>query len=275
MNENVKQKSNKGLIVLVIILLIIILVLGGYIVYDKVISNNKDVNEETIKDDEISLSDEEINNYLTYVPLNVSGFAEEYGIDAYYGDKETISSINKEIAYGNAYSLSEKTSLREEFDSSLEINTSLIDSCVTKTNFNNEIKQLYNVNLEVKKFEYDAGTVYTTDNLYCYYVGSGLLDSKHKVNKVLKTKVNDNELIIYEKAGFYQYVGEIIVTLTSKDSDVVYNVNLESYNYDDEKGKEVAETYINDNINDFKTFKHTFKKNSDGNYYWYSTEVDD
>ena len=31
--------------------------------------------------------------------------------------------------------------------------------------------------------------------------------------------------------------------------------------------------YIEQNINDFNTYKHTFKLNENNNYYWYSTEL--
>ena len=33
------------------------------------------------------------------------------------------------------------------------------------------------------------------------------------------------------------------------------------------------EEYIKDNFSNFNTYKHTFKLNSNGKYYWYSTEV--
>ena len=36
---------------------------------------------------------------------------------------------------------------------------------------------------------------------------------------------------------------------------------------------EFAIKYIEENINEFNTYKHTFKLNENNNYYWYSTEL--
>lgn len=58
------DRKNKGLIVLVIILTILVLGLGGYIVYDKVLSKNNDTN--------INNNDNDINNNNTDINNNVS-----------------------------------------------------------------------------------------------------------------------------------------------------------------------------------------------------------
>ena len=36
---------------------------------------------------------------------------------------------------------------------------------------------------------------------------------------------------------------------------------------------DVVEKYILDNIDSGNTYKHTFKVNNEGNYYWYSSEL--
>ena len=52
------EKNNKGLIILVVILIIMVLSLGGYIVYDKLIDNNKnDVVDKT--DDKVDNNDDD------------------------------------------------------------------------------------------------------------------------------------------------------------------------------------------------------------------------
>ena len=53
-----ERKNNKGLIILVVILIIMVLSLGGYIVYDKLIDNNKnDVVDKT--DDKVDNNDDD------------------------------------------------------------------------------------------------------------------------------------------------------------------------------------------------------------------------
>ena len=48
------EKNNKGLIILVVILIIMVLSLGGYIVYDKLIDNNKN--------DVVDKTDDKVDN---------------------------------------------------------------------------------------------------------------------------------------------------------------------------------------------------------------------
>ena len=66
-----ENKSNKGLIGLVVVLIIMVLGLGGYIVYDKVFSiekENKKVEKETtnkqIKEEKVEIKNQDVENYL-------------------------------------------------------------------------------------------------------------------------------------------------------------------------------------------------------------------
>lgn len=60
MEEN--KKENKSLIVAVVILSILVIALGGYICYDKVISNNNDEQTESNKNDKVEEKDDNTNN---------------------------------------------------------------------------------------------------------------------------------------------------------------------------------------------------------------------
>lgn len=60
MEEN--KKGNKSLIVAVVILSILVIALGGYICYDKVISNNNDEQKESNKNNKVEEKDDNTNN---------------------------------------------------------------------------------------------------------------------------------------------------------------------------------------------------------------------
>lgn len=60
MEEN--KKVNKNLIVAVVILSILVIALGGYICYDKVISNNNDEQIESNKNNKVEEKDDNTNN---------------------------------------------------------------------------------------------------------------------------------------------------------------------------------------------------------------------
>lgn len=58
-----ENKNNKGLIVLIVILIIMILGLGSYIVYDKVIANDKTINDSTNNSDNVSKDEASYKSY--------------------------------------------------------------------------------------------------------------------------------------------------------------------------------------------------------------------
>jgi len=56
------KKGNKGLVITVVILSILVIALGGYICYDKVISNNNDEKTESNKNNKVEEKDDNTNN---------------------------------------------------------------------------------------------------------------------------------------------------------------------------------------------------------------------
>lgn len=96
-NQVVKQKSNKGVIVLLVIIIIILLGITGYLSYDKFISNtNSNTNTEKTSNENnndgsinINLSDEDIKNFM-----NDGGTQPLLGI--YYNEPKEIINLTKE-----------------------------------------------------------------------------------------------------------------------------------------------------------------------------------
>jgi hypothetical protein len=99
------------------------------------------------------------------------------------------------------------------------------------------------------------------------------------LSKLVNYDVKNNQLIVTEKAGFILHGAELgyansglpisIDRSYSKDKVVKvikYNEKAESYDV-------AAQDYFDNNLDKFNTYKHTFKKASDGKYYWYSSEI--
>lgn len=96
------QKNNGGLVALVIILCLLVLGLGGYIVYDKALSNKSDdINQTKTEDSNITLKTDDTkdwvydaeykydNKYTEYTrEYATAGTIDTYGISISYGDNK-------------------------------------------------------------------------------------------------------------------------------------------------------------------------------------------
>ena len=107
-----ENKNNKGLIVLIVVLIIMVLGLGGYIIYDKVISNDKSNssstnNNDTSPKEEVSYNSYNIGDKVT-VKLNDSTEATFYVLkQSSEVEKEVTLFAEKNIgtgAFNNDYS---------------------------------------------------------------------------------------------------------------------------------------------------------------------------
>ncbi|MCM1142854.1 MAG: hypothetical protein NC453_30170 [Muribaculum sp.] len=122
---------------------------------------------------------------------------------------------------------------------------------------------------EIKEFSYPGGRVFKVGDYYCNVVGAGSTSFK-KISKLENYYIEKDLLIIEEKAGFValkddNWEIEELYNTTNKDTLLASN----GYNECQE------ECYIYNYGDKFHTFKHTFKKSSNGNYYWYSTEIEE
>ncbi len=128
----------------------------------------------------------------------------------------------------------------------------------------NKMEEYYNKDLknleETKKIEdvYNAtlGFIYQDD----YFLSTGGGETSDLfVSYVDSYKASRKELIIYEYAGHYNYFEE---TLGDYYNNYKVKLDYETDFYN----------YLKENKEKFTKYKHVFKKNDTG-YYWYSTEV--
>lgn len=283
------EKKNTGLIVLVVILSILVIGLGGFIVYDKLLSEkdlqindtqpNKDKNK-----NELKLSSEELEKYLSYVPIKeeLDDYEDlyDYTNDAYSGNLETVTNLSEELLMAKAFTLSQKSTTKEklEFPWCGDLITCEADEYVTIDEFNNTIKEIYNIKyLERTDFTISGGGVNKVANYYVSYYGRGAFDLI-KINKIVDYEIKNDDLIIYEQAGFINFddnPNSFDLLKSTNSNSIIKTFDESKYNtnlgYDEIIN--FVKLYMESNSKDFNIFKHTFKLNENNTYYWYSTEI--
>ncbi len=312
-----EKKSNSGLIVLIVILIIFILGLGGFIGYtvlngnltfnnktdsqnntNNETNNNQNINDnnnqnindnnnQNVNENESTnkINEEDLLKYLNYVPIS-----EVYSTDAYSGSTINYDNIDKKIILENVYKnvpLSYKETMSKEVENPLSP-SGKTNAGILISNFDNQTKEMYNnIINNINEFEINGGIIIKQNG---YYTGKSeqAVVGFEKINKIKDYSVTDNELIIYEQAGFYEDSDlGIDIYYTSKKDNIIYSINQENANFNggymssdnkyyetEEQIIEASKNYILNNIDKFKTFKHTFRLNKDTNrYYWYQTEL--
>lgn len=281
MNNEVKTKNSKGLIVCLIILLILVIGMGVFIFYDNFMNKEKTTKEEIVKESENKKTEDEIfiltqgelDEYLARVPMSLEEGYDKMN-DAYSGVTVKIDDLDTETLYGNVY---KNTIITDERPNDGEdgyskqreetINEVIVQQCVKESDFKSNLKKMYNYEKEITEFSYPGGSVHKVGNYYCNVMGAGS-SSFEKVSKLENYYKENDLLIIEEKAGFVKL----------KDD----NWEIEELYDNTKEGTLITSNGINQcqggcyiyNYGDkFHTFKHTFKKDSNNNYYWYSTEL--
>ncbi|MBE6154984.1 MAG: hypothetical protein E7163_05415 [Firmicutes bacterium] len=265
----------------VVIALIIGAVLAStvtYIVMDKKYDNhnNNEQNENNSNNEQISLSDEELHEYLSYIPTrNIKGmslYEKKYTNVKTISEVELIEQVLSNSLCWDNNSCPFDTSIKE-----MPIDNFSYPATVyfPLTYIKSELLKMYNYDLKsIKdgvsiKDSYDAnGLGYIYQNGYFKCTGGGDNSGNH-INYIEKYDISNESLIIYEYAAYYDYFR----------TENFYDYYTDYYHYISiEETKSYSSyldylaNYLKNNKNDFTQYKHTFKNNDTG-YYWYSTEV--
>lgn len=263
-----EQKNNKGLVWLIVVLILLVVSMGGFIVYREFFTETGNVNtNESNKNTENKkeFSEDDLFGYLRTVPLLVEPYIENpgnqnpnvyYKKDAYSGGLNTVDMLDREVLFANTFNL-----IAPVCDGGC-------DESVLVLEFEENLKKFYNIESNgVDKFYVDGGIVEKKDGYYTPHYGQGSYPLR-KAGKTLRYEATNSDLVIYEKAGFY-YVDALDVYLLKTTGEKAEN--YKKLAADDDKS--VGEEYITNNIDEFYTFKHTFKLGENNTYYWYSTEL--
>ena len=221
-----KEKNNNGLIALVIVLFLLVLGLGGYIVYDKVLSNDNETINNVNNNDEIDTA--VLNNLYTIVGI--------LPVDQYYRNSCLNKAISTNDYKNNAYEIfswyayfynmdsnhynDEKCKLDIECQKALSAAAS---RTITKENAN-KILELYNFEETSNSFlkplsSYDDEYSYATqigDPPTCRYSIEHDTDSKYLDSNTIR--ITDKQNIT--EYGFFEESDQI---KSQKEQTVTYD----------------------------------------------------
>jgi len=273
-----ENKSNKGLIVLVLILIILVLGLSGYIVYDKVLLNDKEISnniEDTTNKTEEKIVSQDIidslekslittDNYFgLYSKDNISINTEKndifirFNIHQYLIDNNVDfdSLLSHAISWGPEYKKENSYVINKS-----DLNLYIQNKWTTKTNYDMESSRID---------YYGSNVIENTGSSFDIWSQPRGGAENYILNKYLKYEVENNMLYLYDNA---------VTCFRAEGSTYCYDgfENKQIYTCrwsetDSCRAKELV-NYIFNNLNDkLSTFKHTFKL-IDNKYYWQSSE---
>ncbi len=233
------------------------------------VDKSNDTNEKEIK--KIDTNDELIQKLYSYIP------AIEYKIqkNAYQDKKITINELQNDFILSVAFT---KLSLKNEDKKKISDEYN-VDSGWYSFDANilqNKVKELYgeNVNIPNQTFDDGAGVVCSYSNgEYMYSVGGGSNESLMPVSKIVEAYSQNDEIYIITKNTTFVSNAENEKGSLYTDSTLANKIK----DYQDEKyiamdGNKIAEDIIKNDEKIMINYKHTFKKDTNGNYYWVSTE---
>ena len=217
------------------------------------IANN--INENTVttnntsKTEELDINSELVKKLYNYV-VKHSNYDETSVYQCKKVTNKTISEKLKMITVFNNIT-------KDEADNVIKKDVGLYNASSEEYIYNKETivkkaKEIFNIEIQHKEFDYEAlgeGISYK-DGLYEHYYFQGGGDVGYEsIYNVINAEKQGDELYIYDK-----YIHK----------DDINSGNILYYKDSEKKNTTTADGYAN--------YKHTFKKNSDGSYYWYSTE---
>lgn len=269
------NKSNKSTTIIIVILLLIILGLGGFVLYqrslldkEKTNTGSDKKNNPTVEVEQKKFSDEELTGYLKdvpYLPEYTIDNLYDYKEDAYRGEKVTSSDLNEKLLLAHAYRYAERTNTTEEVEASI-CGKCAANEYVKEEELLRVVKDMYNIDtIKATNFTVAGGGVEFTGGYYAAFFARGAT-KLDRYSKLVKYEIKDNDLVIYEKVLFTANISTNVLVLKTTTSDT--NEALQTFTNNDEASK-----YALDNIELGNTYKHTFKINSEGKYYWYSSEL--
>lgn len=281
--KEVSVKNTRSTTIVIVMLIIVILGLAGLVFYqNKLLDKEREkVNSDktdnpTSEVEQKKFSEEELNNYLKMVPYlqeynSDAGYEEmyDYDEDAYTGKLVTANDLNEKLLLAQAYRHAKRTDTKEDINHPVCGNDLCIaDIYVEEETFKETVKDMYNIDtIKVDGFNTREGHVTLSKGYYVAIITRGTTPI-HKYNKLIKYEVKDNDLIIYEKVLFTASVSAVTYVLKTTNSDLSTSLIQPTLgNFD------VAEKYALNNIDSGNTYKHTFKVNNEGKYYWYSSEL--
>lgn len=250
------------------------------------ISNTPDTNSTIIQNqvEELDINDATVKKLYNYVLKcdDFDGcFADSNNSEpaSFYKSSKTtyssLSDIEKVLTTLKNYSDAEiKSTNKSQVKNIIDV-THAHDSIKIYENFNAKVKEIFNQS-DIKGESYTGLAEQLEYKNGCYYLlgfdGGGLGTTRTAYSKIQKAEKNQEFLYIYDK---YIYIDSWNYYVNEGDQKVhVYTESDEKNDIGTEKeDPDKIENLYNKYENKLKTYKHTFKQNEDGSYYWVSSEI--
>ena len=242
--------------IIYIIIVILLCALTGSITYIVATTNNK---TETKEEKRLTISEEELKEYLKYIPKDIMNENQNMYINPQNSDELSIGTLlGATLNYADNY-----TNLRQE----TEYGDTFLFS---KNEINNLMSKIYNKKPASFKNEIEYNCVFYSEYDNNYYLQSGGCGTNiEHISSIKSYTATEDELIIHEYAAYYDILeNQLIDYYTKKETNLGGWRGNTTY----EEKIAVLKNYLYDHQNEFTLYKHTFKKNDTG-YYWYSTEL--
>lgn len=237
--------------------------------------------EEKTEKKELDINSEEVKKLYNYILKENS----EIEIYAYQNKKVTVNELDNDTKLCTVLSnLEDKDA--DDKKTVQGVAGKLNQFFYNQSTIDKKANEIFGtkVNLKYKSID-DIATMtdYTYENNK--YVKSEIQQGggdypAHTVEYIVKAEKDNDELLIYDKFCYLydaQNAAYDIYSGSDKNAVIAKNISGEKIYFQVHDKDENLNKKIIDNIEKIVgkqalTYKHTFKKNSEGNYYWYSTE---
>lgn len=298
--ENLKEEKNgKGLIVLVVVLALLLGFSVGYICYDKFLSDEEMSKNGDSDSSNGVISEQQEPNGQLIKDLHASLVSVDNSYGLYFSKSVDINNITAEqflplvlTNYIKENNISTKADLQcvlhddysEYCDEFVSVSKSQIDSYI-KTKYNTERDFTLKANYDSSHYSKQMAIsdfVYDLDNQKYYFGRIPATGYGSEVyNKIINSEQNGDYVYIYDTAFMCEFVNGIYcyANMHTENDKVIfsYAMGMEKPDFviiDSKNNSSIDYDYVFNNYqNKLNKYKHTFKLENDGNYYWISSEL--
>lgn len=226
-------------------------------------------NVQASKNEVLDINSVEVKKLSEYIPA----FDENRSrVNAYQNKKITKDNLDNTYLLAHAFKKldlkeSDKTALKEQNGTSIDGWYSFDAGKLQE-----KVKEMYGDTIKNQDFEIGYGASCTFSNgKYSFSKGGGSSEDMTNIN-VLEKAYKENDCIYIEDKYTSWYTNSeekksILYTTSNIKGDAIATLDS-NFDVEDKSISEIKNKYYGK----MTKYKHTFKKNADGSYYWYSTE---
>ena len=241
------------------------------------IAQDKETNVAMPETKDLDTNSEQVKKLYDYIPVIDAMTYTPY--NAYQTSKVTINNIDPSYILGCAFTklkLTDKDKLprKDEYGNTIEVDDGWFS--FKADILQEKVKELYGQNVENMEFAYsgDAQGCTYSNGMYAHSSGGYVSQNLISIRKIEKAYTDGDDLIIEDK-----YIALKNDFEDGKQSNELFassnnSTGIEKIDFDvmEKTHEEISDEIISTYGDKMTEYKHTFKKNADGTYYWYSTE---